>query len=39
MANKISDGNQSRTKLGNFIEEQGPQVLRVLGRGPLITKA
>ena len=38
VANKISDGNPLKAELGIFIEEQGPQVLRVFGRGPRIMK-
>ena len=38
VANKITDGYLLKAKLGIFIEEQGPQVLRVFGRGPQIMK-
>ena len=38
VANKIADENLLKAKLGIFIKEQGPQVLRVFGREPPIMK-
>ena len=38
VANKIIDGNLLKAKLGIFIEEQGPQVLRFFGRRLQIIK-
>ena len=33
VANKLIDLNPLKAKLGIFVEEQGPQGLRVFGRG------
>ena len=38
VANKITDENPLKAKLGNFFEEQGQQVLIVFGRGLRIMK-
>ena len=38
VSNKITDGNLLKAKLGIYIKEQGPQVLRFFGRGLQIIK-